>query len=153
MSEPATPKTLEFSSDDLGLLQQLLAEAGVTAPPPLAEIPRRGDVSHAPLSYAQELLWLLDRASPGMTAYNIPVASRLSGPLDLTALELALTDVTTRHEALRTRFVTVAGESAQRIDPPAAAALAVIDLRDLEATAREAEVTRILRERVGVAFD
>jgi hypothetical protein len=32
-----------------------------------------------PPSYVQELLWMMDRASPGSSAYNVPRARRLSG--------------------------------------------------------------------------
>ena len=40
-----------------------------------------------PMSYAQELLWLLDRANPGMHGYNVPRTARLRGPLDVAALQ------------------------------------------------------------------
>ncbi|MBX4378564.1 hypothetical protein K4H02_26240, partial [Mycobacterium tuberculosis] len=37
-------------------------------------------------------------------AYNVPVALRIRGPLDLSALQLAFVDTITRHEVLRTVF-------------------------------------------------
>ncbi|MEU9836503.1 amino acid adenylation domain-containing protein [Streptosporangium sp. NPDC048047] len=58
----------------------------------------------APLSPAQERLWLLQRFDPGNAAYTMYLARRLRGPLDEDALTRALTDVLTRHESLRTRF-------------------------------------------------
>lgn len=153
MTDPTPEKALDFSTEDLGLLRQLLAETGVAADLHGEPIPRRSSRSNAPLSFSQELLWLLDRASPGMTAYNMPIANRLTGSLDLAALEQSLADVVARHEALRTRFAMVAGEPAQRIDPPGPVALTVVDLRQYQATARNGEVARILRERVGTPFD
>ena len=44
-----------------------------------AMIPRRGSSAVAPMSFAQELLWLLDRATPGLTAYNVPRAIEIRG--------------------------------------------------------------------------
>src|SRR6187397_520350 len=64
-------------------------------------VPRDGALA---TSFAQELLWLLDRATPGLTAYNMTIARRLAGPLDVEALRRALDALVARHEALRTRF-------------------------------------------------
>ncbi|WP_037903056.1 condensation domain-containing protein, partial [Streptomyces sp. NRRL S-350] len=56
-----------------------------------------------PLSYAQQRLWFLGEWEDGASAYSIPLALRLRGPLDRQALQEALNDVAGRHEALRTR--------------------------------------------------
>ncbi|MFF4438365.1 amino acid adenylation domain-containing protein, partial [Streptomyces sp. NPDC001621] len=70
-----------------------------------------------PLSSAQQRLWFLDQMEGPSATYNIPLALRLSGPLDTTALRGALTDVVVRHEALRTVFRVEDGEAYQLVLP------------------------------------
>ncbi|MGW4019050.1 amino acid adenylation domain-containing protein, partial [Rhodococcus ruber] len=57
-----------------------------------------------PLSLAQQRMWFLNRFDTSSAVNNIPVAIRLSGELDITALQVAVIDVTERHESLRTVF-------------------------------------------------
>ena len=58
-----------------------------------------------PVSLAQEQLWFIDRFAPGLPTYNIPIALRLTGPLDGGALGRAIDGLIVRHESLRTRLV------------------------------------------------
>ncbi|MFJ6655746.1 amino acid adenylation domain-containing protein [Streptomyces sp. NPDC091377] len=69
---------------------------------------------HLPLSFEQRRLWFLSELDGGV-AYNIPLALRLSGPVDDDALRAALADVADRHEILRTVFPTVNGEQRQQV--------------------------------------
>jgi len=64
----------------------------------------------APLSFAQQRLWLLDRLMPTGSVYNIEHVLRLSGELDHLALRDALNELVRRHEVLRTRFGTQDGQ-------------------------------------------
>ncbi|WP_405901909.1 amino acid adenylation domain-containing protein [Streptomyces sp. NBC_00656] len=82
--------------------------------PPLAARTHRGDV---PLSAAQQRLWFIACAEGATDTYNIPLALRISGPLDAEVLHLALLDVVARHEPLRTVFPERDGVPRQRVLP------------------------------------
>jgi amino acid adenylation domain-containing protein len=92
----------------------------------------------APVSFAQERLWFLDRLQPGSPLYNLPAARRLSGALDVPALERALGETVRRHEALRTVFAGEDGVPVQVITPFSGFALAVEDLSAADEPAAEA---------------
>ncbi|MCT9078845.1 non-ribosomal peptide synthetase [Streptomyces fulvoviolaceus] len=84
--------------------------------PELTPLGRRPDP--LPLSYAQQRLWFMSRLDGGNTAYTVPWALRLTGPLDREALEAALADVVTRHAPLRTLHPDFQGTPYQRILDP-----------------------------------
>ena len=77
--------------------------------PPIGPASRDGDL---PLSFAQQRLWFIDQLEPESSVYNVPGAWRLSGPLDLVALQRSVNEIVRRHEVLRTNFVTVDGQPA-----------------------------------------
>ncbi|HEV2147714.1 MAG TPA: non-ribosomal peptide synthase/polyketide synthase [Longimicrobiaceae bacterium] len=132
----------------IGLLQ---AGGKGTQTPPLVRVARDG--SPAPLSFAQQRLWFIDRLEPGSAAYNMPFALRLRGRFDPAVLERSLTEIVRRHETLRTVFATVDGEPVQVIRDAAPVALPVTDLRSLPAESREVEVLRLVSEEAALPFD
>ena len=118
-----------FQSSTPAALALALVKGG-TARPPLTAPPRPPVL---PLSAAQHRLWFLDQLHGAGPSYNIPVAIRLTGPLDPSALRAALGDVLRRHEALRTVLPAVDGEPRQVIlddpEPP----LETVNVTDLPA--------------------
>jgi amino acid adenylation domain-containing protein len=129
------------------LLQAMfLADAAAPSPLPAAE----GD---APLSFAQERLWFLDRLQPGSAAYNLAGALRLRGALDAAALRRSLAATTRRHEALRTVFAEAGGRPVQRALPAGALPLPEMDLSRLDPAAREAAARRAAEAAARTPFD
>ncbi|MFL6198800.1 MAG: amino acid adenylation domain-containing protein, partial [Thermoanaerobaculia bacterium] len=119
--------------------------------PPIVALPREGELQ---ASFAQERLWFLDRFGTDRASYNIPVAVRLSGRLDVPALAACLTEIVRRHESLRTSFAVTGGSKVlQVIAPPSAPPLPVVDLAGLPESAREAEAVRLGREEARRVFD
>ncbi|MCL4532020.1 MAG: amino acid adenylation domain-containing protein, partial [Actinobacteria bacterium] len=116
-------------------------------------IPRRGGQSPVPLSFAQERLWFLDRLEPNSPLYLIPTALRLSGHLDIPALQQSLDEIVRRHEALRTTFSEADGSPVQVVNPPRPAELASLDLSDVPANERIGKAHLLLREEARRPFD
>ncbi|KOV61056.1 dimodular nonribosomal peptide synthetase [Streptomyces sp. NRRL WC-3618] len=100
-----------------------------------------------PLSSAQRRLWFLDRLEESGAAYHIPLAVRFTGALDVDALRLALADLVTRHEILRTVYPDTDGTPRQRLlDPAAARPQLRVD------RASEAELPHRLAQLTGLEF-
>ena len=134
-------------------VEELLAAGRGDQAPPLVPVPRAGDL---PLSFAQERLWFLHRLAPGSSAYNVPLAVGLHGVLAPPVLAAALTALVARHEALRTTFAEggdAGGLPVQRIAPPAAVPLPLLDLTALPAAARRREAARLAAAGAGRPFN
>jgi hypothetical protein len=116
----------------------------------LHAVPREESV---PLTMIQEHLWELDRLLPGAPFSNMPYAARLTGPLDVTALEQSLNAIIQRHETLRTTFTISAGQPVQVIAPTLHLPLEIDDLRTLPEARREAAAQQLIRAEVLYPFD
>jgi hypothetical protein len=141
-----------LSPERQALLHRILRQKAAQAHEPGAIRPREGG-GPAPLSFAQERLWFVDRLEPGSAVYNIPAALRLTGALDERALERSLGEIVRRHEALRTVFAEADGSPVQVIAPFGAFALPVEDLSGLGEADREAAVRERAGEEARRAFD
>ncbi len=149
------PLAALFEEPTLAGLAARLAGGDPQLVPSTAEIPeigRQPRPDHPPLSFAQERLWFLDQLEPAAITYNVPAALRLHGELAWTPLAGAITAIVARHEALRTRFPEVEGQPVQRVEPPAAVPLPVVDLAPLGAAAAAAESARLAAAEAAAPF-
>src|ERR687885_2382021 len=105
-------------------------------------IPEEEDVFVFPASFAQQRLWFIDQLVPGNPFYNVSTALRLTGSLNLAALEQAFNEIVRRHEVLRTTFRMLEGQLVQIIAPTLTIPLPVVDLRNLSAAEQDAETRR-----------
>jgi amino acid adenylation domain-containing protein len=109
--------------------------------------------SNLPLSFAQARLWFLDQLQPNSAFYNIPTALRLSGQLNVTALESNINEIIRRHEALRTNFTTIEGQPIQVIASTLELKLLFVDLQNLPFDEREVEAQRLATNEAQQPFD
>jgi amino acid adenylation domain-containing protein len=149
----APEKTVEPPRPELSAAKRALIEARLRGQVRSSGIVPRAHRDGAPLSFAQERLWFIDRLEPGSATYNIPAALRLTGALDVVALERALGEIVRRHEALRTVFSEVDGLPVQVISPFGGFALPVEDLSGLGEADREAAAGRRTSEEARRGFD
>ncbi|MQA26598.1 MAG: amino acid adenylation domain-containing protein [Micromonosporaceae bacterium] len=91
----------------------------------------------APLSADQRPIWFFDQLSGGDATFNMALAFRLSGTLDVAALEAALHDVASRHDSLRTTFRLVGDEVVQQVHADLPPSISHVDLSAEPAAARE----------------
>src|SRR5262249_14552326 len=121
-----------------------------TSTPPLNARPQEGAV---PLTMTQEHLWGVDRLLPGAPFSNMPYAVRLTGVLNVTALEQSFNEIISRHATLRTTFTTIAGRPVQTIALTLHLTLRVEDLQALPEAEREIQAQRLRRAIALHLFD
>jgi non-ribosomal peptide synthetase component F len=118
--------------------------------PPLKPVPRDQPL---PLSFAQQRLWTLNQLQPGTPAYNMTSAIRLTGYLDTAMLARSIQIIVQRHESLRTSFPADVYPPQQVLVANLEIPLTRIDLRGLDAGAREEQVQQRTTAESQLPFD
>jgi amino acid adenylation domain-containing protein len=132
------------------LIEQSRSERSVSLALPISKVTRD---TAPPLSFAQQRLWFLDQLEPGNPLYNVPCAVRITGPLDVAALEHSINEIIRRHEILRTRFTTEGGQAVQVIAPLLTIPLPVTELVKLPQLEREAKAEKLAAEEARRSFN
>ncbi|WP_308583944.1 non-ribosomal peptide synthase/polyketide synthase [uncultured Pseudomonas sp.] len=112
----------------------------------IAPVFKRQEGEPLRLSYAQERQWFLWQLEPQSTAYHVPRALRLSGHLDVAALQRSFDALVMRHESLRTH-VQQDGDSALQV----IADRAQVDIALVEA--EESELKALVEAQIAQPFD
>lgn len=107
----------------------------------------------APLSFAQQRLWLIDQLEPTAWTYNVWVPRRLRGPLQIEVLQRSLDEIVARHDMLRTTFTVLDGQPVQVVGPPQPFDLRLEDLSDHPLGEAELNATRLVTEEAHRRFD
>jgi len=135
---------------DLALcLEEARREALSLQVPPIQLVDRNQDL---PLYFAQQRLWFLDQLVPNTSLYNVPEAFRLSGNLNVAALDQSLCEIVKRHEILRTTFTVADGKPVLAIAQVSNFTLPVVDLRELKESDLETKAIELLTEAAGEPF-
>jgi len=129
-----------FDAPTVAQLAELIDSSEASKRLPLTARTRRDT---APLSASQQRLWILDQMEPGNPVYNIPWATRLSGELDIEALQFAIDTLTARHESLRTTFVVEGGTPVQAIQEHVTITLHEVELGGATQEQIAAELTHL----------
>ncbi|SDO23786.1 condensation domain-containing protein [Pseudomonas jinjuensis] len=121
---------------------------------PARNLPLAADPQAEPvLSHAQQRLWFAWQLDPQGAVYNVPLAVRLRGPLDIAALRGAFADLQARHAVLRTSFRQDADAVRPVVHQDMALDFAVAELTDLPIEQREAAAREQAAVEARLPFD
>src|SRR5690242_14720210 len=127
------------SSAKRDLLAKLLSGDLQQESSTITAIPPRASAAGARLSFAQERLWFLDQLMPGSPVFNVPMAVRISHPLDLDTLQRTVDEIVRRHEVFRTAFAAHDGIPKPIVSPETKVRIDLLDLSSIDESLREAE--------------
>jgi amino acid adenylation domain-containing protein len=131
-------------------IEEMRRKESIPPAPPIEPITREDTI---PLSFAQQSLWFLTQLVPDNPAYNIAIAARLVGLLNITALEQSVGAIIQRHEILRTTFPIVDGRPVQMIAARLFIPLKVVDLQTLPPDKQEPVILQQLAAEAERPFD
>ncbi|MEM7342891.1 MAG: amino acid adenylation domain-containing protein, partial [Chloroflexota bacterium] len=97
--------------------------------------------------------WFLDQLEGPNPTYNVPIALKLDGYLDVDAIIDSLNTVLQRHEVLRTTVNIIDGEPQQKIHSAAKIELPIIDLQSLPEQARNRQLSQLMTQEGVAPFD
>jgi amino acid adenylation domain-containing protein len=118
-----------------------------------ALIPSVRDRREAPLSFAQERIWISEQLNPQTSLFHMPIAFEVEGPIDTRIVEDCLRRMIQRHGALRSYYVERNGQPAQFIAPAVDFTLPVVDLRGRPEDQLENAVRQLLSEAALAPFN
>jgi amino acid adenylation domain-containing protein len=144
------PLRVAFEATTIAALAAVIGNQDRRQAPPIVPTPRDQAL---PLSFAQRRLWFLNQLAPGHAFYNVPIAVRLTGPLNVAALTRAFREIVRRHETLRTSFTAIDGSAMQLVAPSVHLSVPVVDLQELSEEDRRPLAHRLAIEAAQRPFD
>ncbi|EEF58139.1 non-ribosomal peptide synthetase [Pedosphaera parvula] len=116
-------------------------------------IGRRDCGEQAPLSSAQERIWFIGQIEAGSSLYNISAAFRMTGDLNIEALEWSLNEIIRRHENLRTTFVSIEGQPKALVAAATPLTLSFVDQEVAAQTSLQQILDQSCRAEASSPFD
>jgi amino acid adenylation domain-containing protein len=105
-----------------------------------------------PLSRSQRRLWFMSQLYPENPVYNIVLGLKITGALDLAALERVFHSLLERHEALRTSFYEDNGDPLSKVNESSGWSSDFIDMSDLSEAQASEEAMRVARDEARKPF-
>ena len=140
-----------FDQGTIVQLAQLIVDSKTQAEFPT--IPQVDVTQPIPVSFAQQRLLVIDQLAPNQATYNIPLALRLDGRLDESALQTAVDSLYSRHGSLRTTFFYGEdGQPYQQIAEDTHLQITQLDLSHLPETVQEKDALAWVQEEVQRPF-
>ncbi|WP_137940447.1 non-ribosomal peptide synthetase, partial [Chitinivorax sp. B] len=142
------PVATVFEAQTLSQLASVLERTPTTSTAVVPMQSRPADQA-APLSFAQQRLWVLDQMEGGSLHYHMTTLLKIDGELDITALEAALRHVLDRHQVLRSTY----HQDGDRIwqQPLAKLPLPLLQIREVSEQASEWQA--VVESLVAQPFD
>ena len=100
MNDESGIDSMDVSDEEREILAYLMEKERLTQMSSRRVAPRQAS-GPAPLSFAQQRLWLLEQMSATGAAYNWSIALRITGELNVDLVDASLTEIVRRHEVLR----------------------------------------------------
>ena len=142
----------QLSATQQELLKKLLAMPAAKVSAALT-IPRQPRLPHYPLSFSQWRFWMASQLEWEMPAYTMVRAFRLTGKLDVDALEKSFTELIKRHSVLRTTFQATEDGPVQVVAEEAPCPFSRIDLTSVKPADRDHSLAELLRRQAHTPFD
>jgi amino acid adenylation domain-containing protein len=145
-----------FGASAIHQIAKLVRAGTPSGRPPLRPGAGEPETVHGsawPLSGQQRQIWVLTQMAPDALAYSTQFSLRMSGPVDVDALQAALSHVVARHEILRTTFHDSPAGPIQVVHEPWGARVDMVDLSDLGDDAQAAELASRMQAAVAAGFD
>jgi amino acid adenylation domain-containing protein len=112
-------------------------------------VPLQSPKTAQPISLTQLEFWFFEQFYPGNPVYNLPLVYRITGALDVQALEESLREIVRRHETLRTTFKVENEQVVYAISPEPVFDFALIDAQVIP----ETEAKRQAEKEIKQPFD
>ena len=142
-----------LTPEQRALLERRLKQKRKDSPAQDTSIRPRPDTSDIPLSAGQRRLLALEQLFPNTPQFNITVARRLMGTLDVSLFEASIRHVLERHEVLRGRFSLLNNVWQQQIGEVPDVCLKRLDLSHLPAPKRLQRAIQVVRKDLETPFD
>ena len=144
-----------LSPEQQALLKRRMSQKQVPQPQSWT-IPKRDSSKQNNLvvSFEQQGMWFQHQlGTTSAVSNNVSIALKITGKLDVNALEKSIREIIQRHEILRTNYQTSTGELTQIIIPLRNWTLRMIDLQMYQIPEREREINRIASVQACQPFD